>query len=319
MKKMVVMLMTACVATGAFAKPMKFNDKFKANQDKMLKKLIRAKTKPFQKYDMKKVAIVECTAEFLQSKEVTAGAFGQRAAAMGAQNLAIATGTPQYARIMTSTSTITFDDGYYAYTADQLFEMAAAIFRENGIEVIPRHVVAANEKYRALNLKSDKETRGFKGSIMGNNVTTSGVKLSATDLGIYPTNPLKAIKLAVQIAEMTAEMGADSVARVHFYIDKGKNGAPVLSKYEILLSAGLKGEKRGFKGKEKMVYEFKYTSGDVPVMSIKNALASTADIAGESKGEVDIVKYHSALLELVNVVTDAFKEAVAADIAKKKA
>ena len=48
----VIAVLTA--ATISFAGPVKFDEKFKAKQEKMLKKLVAAKVKPFVKFDIKK-------------------------------------------------------------------------------------------------------------------------------------------------------------------------------------------------------------------------------------------------------------------------
>ncbi|OQA89864.1 MAG: hypothetical protein BWY26_01526 [Elusimicrobia bacterium ADurb.Bin231] len=56
----------------------------------------------------------------------------------------------------------------------------------------------------------------------------------------------------------------------------------------------------------KNVY-FKRTSNpNTPNLTLKDVIASKADIKGETKKSIDIAKYHSALLDVVNAAVDMY-------------
>jgi hypothetical protein len=280
-------------------------------------KLVKGDPDVFRKYQVKKLAIVECTGEFLQSREVSAGAFEQRASMMQAQAQANLTNTPQWVRIRSSKSSITMDESYYHYAVDQVYELVAAIFSENGIEVIPRDVIGANAKYKAMELDRETSTKGYTGGMFKDSVVKKGAKVSATNLGVFPTSPFKAMKMEAISAGMAGDLGADSLACVNFFVDKGKNGEPILARMNITLKAGLKGEMRGFKGSESMVYEFKYTSGALPVLEMKDSLVCAGDISGAEKNSISLVKYHDALLGMANTVVDLYKDMLTKSLQKK--
>ncbi|MFH2203012.1 MAG: hypothetical protein ABIJ96_07850 [Elusimicrobiota bacterium] len=275
------------LAGGVYAGPVKYNAGEFTDTAKMAKKLTAGKQlKKLKKWNVSNIIITECVGEFMQSREVSAGAMESRWSDF----------------TIKTQSTIDLGGDYYNSVADRVYTLVQKAFEDNGFSFVSKESLMENERYQKLNLEFEKKTRGYTGGVMKQSVTTKGMKRSATGLGIYPSNPLTAIKLAVGVADMTAEIKADSAMRIKFYVDKGKNGTPVLKTFEVLISGDLRGEEVGFKGHKKMSYGFRRQ--DENIFALEKPITSTVDIQGEGKGSVDMKKYDEALFAIVGSVVD---------------
>ncbi|MBP7653521.1 hypothetical protein KA977_08865 [Candidatus Dependentiae bacterium] len=242
-----------------------------------------------KKWNVSNIVIVECAGEFLQSKEVTSSVFSQRT-----------TGT-----ISTKTSTIHLGNEYYNSVINRFYDMIKNVFEENGFQVVPKENLTSLERYKSLELDFEKTTKGYTGSILSDGVTKKGIKVSAENLGLFPTNPFKAIKLAGRLAELTNDAKANAAMKISFYIDKGKKGAPVLKSLDIVLFADLRGIEVGFEGNKKMSYSFHRQNETI--FKIKKPMVNLIDISGEEKGAVDMEKYDKGLMELISAAVDMMK------------
>jgi len=242
-----------------------------------------------EKWKAGKIVLVEFAGEFLQSKEVTSSVFSQRA-----------TG-----QVTTKTSTIQLGGDYYDSVINRFYDMVKAAFEENGYPIVPRDNLASLERYKSLELDMEKTTKGYKGSAFSDGVSTKGLKISAEGLGLFPTNPLKAIKLAVRLAELTHDAEAGSAMRVSFYVDKGKKGAPVLKSMDIVLYADMEANEVGFAGNKKMSYGFKRQNETI--FKLSKPMVNKVDISGPEKGSVDMEKYDQGLMALLGAAVDMLK------------
>ena len=267
-----------------------FDSKDFSDIGKMAGKLTDHKFEKLKKWNASKIVVVECAGEFLQSREVTSSVFAQRS-----------TGS-----ITTKTSTIDLGNDYYNSVINRFYDKIKTAFEEYGIEVVPKENLISLEKYKTLELDFEKTTRGYKGSVFSDGVTKKGIKVSAEGLGLFPTNPFKAIKLAVRLAELTNDAKANSALKVSFYVDKGKKGAPVLRNFDLTLFADLRGEEVGFEGNKKMSYTFHRQNENI--FKLNKPIVNLTDISGEEKGTVNIEKYDEALMQIIDAAINMMKE-----------
>lgn len=313
MRKLVLMLVVSMLAMPATAGGYKYDAEDFKDIPKMADKLTDNDLSKLKKWNANKIVVSECTGEFLQSKEVTASAFAQSTAEMGAAQTAAATGAPLYTYTVNSkTYAITLGAEYYNSILNRVYDMVQQAFVDAGYQFVPKENLTAQEKYKTLDLDFQKTTKGYTGGMFKDSVSSKGLKVSAEGLGIYPTSPIKAMKLAGRIAELTGESGADTAMRINFYVDKGKKGAPVLRDFSITVNSDLRSDMRGFKGHESKVYEF-YKQNNV-IFKLNDALISQDDISGTEKNSVNMQKYDQALMTLIGSTIDMLK----ADLAKAK-
>ena len=64
---------------------------------------------------------------------------------------------------------------------------------------------------------------------MKQSVTTHTLKRSSSGLGLFSNNPIKLMRIVPKMGQLAKEIGADAAIRVTFYVDKGKNGVPVVT------------------------------------------------------------------------------------------
>jgi len=280
-----------------FAGPEKYDAAKFQDVGKMAKKLVEANLKNLKKHGVTKVVIIECYGEFLTSREVEAGAMEQRHSNWTTK----------------STSTIELGSDYYETVANYMFETTKKLFEENGIEVVSKEVLIENPDYIELGLKEEKKTRGYTGGVTKKSVTTEGIKRSTTGMGMV-TGLFSAIgqtvKLSQLIPKIVYDTGSNATVKVNFYVDKAKNGAPILSSYNIILDSDLKTAKAG---KGKVTY---YLGASVTALSLKNGVMSMEDISGAEKGSVDMEKYHNALSEIVESVEKYYSFSIKEALAK---
>lgn len=288
MKKIIISLAVICFFSAFFSGNVKYDaEKFK-DTAKMSQKLLKTSLKILKKQKIKKLAILECYGEFMQSKEVSASAFEQRHSSY----------------TMKSTSTIKLDKDYYTNTTNAVFDIVRATFESNGIKIVPIEEVTNNPTYKDYNLEEEKSGRGATSGLFKNTTVTKTQKVSTSGLGIFP-GPLKMIKVVLKLAQLTHELGADGFLQVNFYVDKGKNGAPILSQLNMKLSSDIRAQEVGFAGNKKMRYDL-YTQWH-EMVSLKTPVESTVDIQGENKGDVNMEAYDKALMEILTSVNDMLK------------
>jgi len=291
-KKIVLFLLVFFISLNVFAADYEYNAADFDDISKMTKKLTDNNFEKLKKWNVSKLLIVEFAGEFMQSKEVSSSVFAQRA-----------TNT-----LTTKTSTIYLGNDYYNSVINRVYELVEKAFEDAGFEVVPKENLTELEYYKSLELDFEKTTKGYKGSVFSDGVTTKGIKMSAEGLGLFPTNPLKAIKLISNLAELTNAAQANGAIKVSFYIDKGKKGAPVLKSFDIILNGDLRGDEVGFKGNKKISYGFYKQNQNI--FKLKKSMENRIDISGEEKGSVDLEKYDNGLMELINATINMMKESL---------
>ncbi|HPG30312.1 MAG TPA: hypothetical protein PKY81_15180 [bacterium] len=295
MKKILLcVILVAIFAASAFSGDYEYDANDFNDLNKISGKLTDNKLAKLKKWNVSDIVIVECAGEFLQSKEVINSVFSQRNSGM----------------ITTKTSTIQLGNEYYNLVINRFYDMIKSAFEENGYKVVPKENLTSLERYTSLDLDFEKSTKGYTGSVLSDGVTKKGIKISAEGLGLFPTSPFKAIKLAGRLAELTNDAKANAAMKINFYIDKGKKGVPVLKSFNIILYGDLRGQETGFEGNKKMFYSF-YV-GNETIFTLKKPMVNPVDISGEEKGTVNMAKYDDALMELltgaVNMLKTSFKE-----------
>lgn len=264
-------------------KPEELSDPEKVAKDYV----VTSNLKLLKKLNIKKLVIMECVGEFITSKETT----------KWTDTKTYTLGNFEFKETETWKSNLKFDKDFYTNTVDAVYEAIVELFEKHGIEIIRKEILAQNERYKDWNLKEEKEGRGYKGGIFRDTVKTTYQKVSTVGLGVFP-GPIGMIKVCGEIAPITAELGADGFLQVHFKVDQGKRSAPVLSNFEILLTADLRSQKGGFKGHEKLRYDF-YTQW-ANILSLKKGIESNTDFNKKRKdGKFDTAGYHTELLTML--------------------
>ncbi|MFH2138378.1 MAG: hypothetical protein ABII88_07690 [Candidatus Omnitrophota bacterium] len=303
-------VMVLLCQSAVYAGPLKYDEAKFSDTEKIARKIAKANVKILKSKNIKKLVILECYGEFVTSKEVSAGAFASRAAARSAANQG-----RQFYTTTTKTSTLDLDKDYYTNTVNRVYDIVTEIFKDNGIEIISTEEVGQNELYQTFNLAEEKAGRGVKSGMMSDTVVTKTQKVSATGLGLFP-GPLGMIKVAMNVAEITHELGADGFLQINFRVDKGSGGTPILQSFNVLLSADIRGQEVGFKGNKKMRYDL-YTQW-LPILEMPLPIMNIADIAGPEKGSIDMSAYDKALMDVINSVGAAYKYSIANVLAQKK-
>ncbi|OGS23165.1 MAG: hypothetical protein A2252_02830 [Elusimicrobia bacterium RIFOXYA2_FULL_39_19] len=255
------------------------------------KKYVKANLKLLKKLNIKKLVILECTGEFVTSKEVTDGAFRGRADYFGNVTQ------------RTRTTTLKFDKDYYTNITDAVYESVVDLFEQNGIEIIRKETVIESPTYKEWNLKEEKEGRGVTAGMFKDTTVTKTQKVSTTGLGIFP-GPIKMIGVVGDLGPITAELGAEGFLQVHFRVDKTKKFAPALTAFEMLLSTDLRSQKVGFKGKEKLRYDF-YTQWQ-NILNLEKAIESKSNLDSKDPKDFDKQKYNTELTDMLYGVIGGF-------------
>lgn len=240
--------------------------------------------KLLKKLNVKKLVILECTGEFVTSKEVTDGAMGGRTDYFGNSYKT------------TRTSSLKFSKDFYTNTVDAVYETIVDLFEKHGIEVVRKEVVKQSPTYQEWNLKEEKEGRGYTGGVFKDSVVTKAQKVSTVGLGVFP-GPIGMMGVIGDLGPITHELGADGFLQVHFKVDKSKKDAPVLLSFEILMSADLRPRKYGFKGKEKTAYDF-YTQWN-NLVSMKTGIESKTKLDKKVEGKFDVTTYQTELNDML--------------------
>lgn len=257
-------------------------DKFKAEEfgdkAKAAKKYVGANAKKIGDLKGKKLIVVECVGEFMQERKTIDAGW------------------------TTSTSTISLNDEYYVRTTDRVFDIVSKVFEDNGITVAAKEELLNNPTYQELDLKSEKGTKGYKGGIGKQGKETKGVKVSTTGLGVFTTFGMFGV--LKRLPSILHETGADGSIRIAYYVDKGKNGAPVLTKFSVTYDGDLLEQKAGFKGREKTTYYTKTQNANL--FSLKKGLASQVEVRGEERGSINMEAYDASLMEMIQTVAGMF-------------
>ena len=261
-------------------------EKFK-DLKKTTKKVVKADLKNLTKHGINKVVVIECWGEFLTSKSVEASTFEKRHSAWTTK----------------STSTIELGSDYYETAVNYVYELSKELLESNGIEVVPKATLIDNADYIELGLKEEKKVRGYTGGVGKKSVTTESLKRSTTGMGMI-TGVFSAIKQTVKLSQLVPKIvhdtGSNGTLKINFHIGKAKNGAPILTSYNIILGSNLKEAKAG---KGKVSY---YLGAEATILSTQTPIVSQADVSGSERGSVDLDKYHSALTELLVAVSDLY-------------
>jgi len=285
MKKLVIIsaalvaLASACFAGGVKYKADEFQD-----PAKVAKKNLELSLKKLKKLNIKKLVILECYGEFVVSKEVTNHQLG-----------------------LIRSSSIDINKDYYTNTANRVYDDLVALFERNGIAIVTKDQVQANPTYRDWNLKEEKEGRGVTAGMFKPTKVNETQKISTTGLGIFP-GVIGMFKVVTTVAQMTAELGADGFLQVMYKVDIGKKFAPVLTAFEIKMSADLRSQEVGFKGNKSLRYDF-YTQWE-QIAKLKEAVISEADIRGAEKGSIDLAKYDAELMGMLGAIQNGLSFAI---------
>ncbi|OGS23632.1 MAG: hypothetical protein A2297_08360 [Elusimicrobia bacterium RIFOXYB2_FULL_48_7] len=250
--------------------------------------------KLLKKLKVKKLVILECVGEFVTSKEVTGSA-----------------SSPDFygnTYTTTRTSTLKFDKDFYTNTSDAVYETIVALFEKHGIEIVRKETVGQSPTYQEWNLKEEKAGRGYTGGMFKDSVVTKAQKVSTVGLGVFP-GPIGMIGVVGDLGPITAELGADGFIQVHFRVDKSKKFAPVLSSFEMLLSADMRSQKVGFKGKEKLRYDF-YTQW-ANLVSMKKGIESKTNFDKKKDGKFDVDQYNAELKDMLYGIVGGWDFAMA--------
>ena len=70
------------------------------------------------------------------------------------------------------------------------------------------------------------------------------------------------------------------------------------------MSADIKAQEVGFKGKKKMRYDF--MTQWMPILSLKAELMSTETVLDGKKGPLNVAKYDKALMDMIYAISDGF-------------
>ncbi len=251
--------------------------------------------KKLKKLGIKKLVILECYGEYVTSKEITNSANSQRYTGW----------------IRTNTDTLEFDKDYYTVTSNMVYEAVKEAFEENGIEIVSKADLQANETYSAFNLEEEKDGRGVTAGMYKPTTVELTQTVSTSGLGIFPISPLKRIKLVGNLGEITNAVGAEGFVQVKFKIDKNKKDQPVLDMFDIILSADLRGTEVGFKGHKKMRYDFHMQWHQL--MKLKKVIESQDPVRADKKSPFDLVMYDKALGSMLSSVIGGFKAGLAAE------
>jgi hypothetical protein len=260
------------------------------------KELVAGKLDTLKKFNVKKVVIAECFGEFMESKEKADGFNG----------FAWQGGTA-------FKTTTKLGGDYYETIANAVYDSVAEAFKANGIEVADKNTVVADENYKALELKEEGKGGGFKkGGLTSRNTVTKTVKRSTTDMGLISDimNPFKMAKLKKLLPQIAKNNNAEAVLKIKFFVDQGKNFAPVLSSLDIAMDCNIN---EANAGRGKVDYYFK--NENVGLLGMKTALLIDADVKVK-KGPFDADLYHNSLMTLIDSVIGVYKSALQAALAQ---
>lgn len=276
------------IAQPLFAGGAKFTAADAADISKFAKKNLSIDVKKMKKLGVKKLVILECYGEYVTSKEVTNSASSQRYSGW----------------VSTKTDTLEFDKDYYTVTSNLVYAAVKEAFEANGIEIVSKADIQANEAYISFNLEEEKEGRGVSAGLFKPTTVEKTQKVSTTGLGIFPSSPLKMIKLVMNLGEITHSLGAEGFLQVKFKVDKNKKDQPVLDQFDILLSTDLRGQEVGFKGDKKMRYDF-YVQWQ-PILKLQKELESQDPVREDKKGPLNVGMYDKALTSMLSAVINGF-------------
>ena len=274
-----------------FAGPAKFKLEDANDITKFAKSTLDLKLKKLKSLGIKKLVIMECYGEYVTSKEVTDSVASQRAAASSA-----ASQGRMFYTVKTKTDSLELDKDFYTNTSNRVYTAVKEVFEENGIEIISKEVLQANEAYKNFNLEEEKNGRGVSSGVYKPTVVEKSQKVSTTGLGLFP-GPIGMIKVVMNLGEITNSVGADGFLQINFKVDKSKKDQPVLDGFNVLLSADLRSQEVGFQGNKTMRYDF-YTQWE-PIVTLKNSLLSTEEVLDGENGSFNVAKYDKALMDML--------------------
>ena len=251
--------------------------------------------KKFEKYGVKKIGITEFYVEYLLSRSVEDSVMEKRSSSRQAASSGLYT-----YNYNVKNEYMDLGDWYDDIT-DGIYGVVVNALTEYGFEVIDKGLIANHALYTDLEFATESKARGYTGGLTKKSVTTTSKKYSVDGLGIYPTSEsglkgLKVMKMLLRLGKMEIQVmkdfELDGLAKIHMFIEKGKNGEPVVTSFVIDFLTGLEEKK----GDDYLMV----TSGCFA--SLEKPLKSVADVSGEGKGSIDFVKYNEALLEIVDVL-----------------
>jgi hypothetical protein len=273
---MVLSLLMAGVSFAGGAS--KFKAEEFADPAKAAKKYVGVNAKKLKELKGKKLIVVECSGEFVRSKTKIEGGFD------------------------VEKQWLTMNQEWNVKAVDGVYDAMKQMLEANGITVAPKEELTSNASYQEMNLKSEKGTKSYKGGIGKQAVSTKGEKVAASGMGVFGLGG--EFGLAKRLPHIIQETGSQGSLRISFYVDWGKDSAPVLSKFSVTYDGDLIEQEVGFKGHKKMDYYNK--TQNAGLFSLKKPLASQANVRGEKRGQIDMEKYNQALMEMVNAVVNSF-------------
>lgn len=252
--------------------------------------------KYLKKYNVKKIGILEFYVEFLQNREI------QQSAYESANSYNAATsGSAYFGPRKLSSESLKFSGDYYKDAVLMMYDVVTSELAKNGFEFLPKETISNDPEYKKLELESEVEGGGYKGGMFQRGESTSTIKLSVDGLGLMPSHmglsgALAAISKNNSIksykAQLSKDKGLDAIAQVFVYIDKGKNGEPIVNTFNIVFDMGpVVEENRSYMDDEKATN-----------IVLTKPITSSIDISGATEGSVDPAKYNSALFEILEIV-----------------
>ncbi len=297
-KSFSALMVILCSVSMAFAGPEVFKQDSASDIKKFAKSALDLNLKKLKKLNVKKLVILECFGEYVISKEVSNSASSQRHTGWATSR----------------TTSLDMGSDYYTNTSNLVYQAVKEAFESNGIGIVPIEELLANEKYVSFNLEEEKSGRGASSGMFKPTVVEKTQKVSVPGLGIFPSSPLKLIKLIINLGDITHAVGAEGFLQVKFKVDSGKNFKPVLKNFDVLLSADIREEEVGFKGNKKMRYDF--MTQWAPVVKLEKEFITAEEVTETKKGPVVVEKYDKGLMEMLYAVTDGIRYGIGEVLSK---
>lgn len=252
--------------------------------------------KYLKKYNVKKIGILEFYVEFLQNREIQQSAYESQHSYNSGSS-----GSAYFGPRKLSSESIKLSGDYYKDAVLMMYDVITSSLAKSGYEILPKETISNDERYKKLELATEVEGGGYKGGMFQRGESTSTIKLSVDGLGLMPAhmgmsgilaaisknNSIKAYK-----AQLSKDKGLDAIAQIFVYIDKGKNGEPVVNTFNVVFDMG------------------PVVDSDLPYMDDESAtsivltkpITSATDISGSEENSVDPVKYNTALFDIMDTV-----------------
>ena len=266
------------------------HDKF-LNAKRKHKSMVEVKSENLLRYDVKKLQIVECTAEFELNDAFNSSAFDR-----------VNDFSAYYKRKHGEKLGSDIGATYPETVVNAVYKMHQKIMFENGLKTVDKQKISSNPIYISEGLHRDRSEE-YNGSPL--NCEKNVILVSSTGMQNLPDNMGYDEKESFdqKLAAIANDTESEAELKIHFKVHISNDGNPVLTEYKVSMDTWLSAFKKG----KETIYKWKIINS--PLFELKKEVKGDAMLM-DGSGKIDMDTFDTELMNMLKDITEMFSYAL---------